>query len=153
MDAALAAATEAVRVARANGELCWEAEALRALGEVKLAGGAHDGAEVEGDLGAAVAIAGPQQAKSFELRAMVSLARLWHGRGRPGEARNLLAPVYGWFSAGRDNVRPGPRSNVSSTAGRKPHAVMQPVLQICRVDFMGTQPPRVASTFGCRVEG
>ena len=101
-DAALASAAEAVRVARANGELCWEAEALRILGEVKRAAGAHDVAEVEADFSAAVAIANRQEAKSFELRAATSLARLWHGRGRPGEARNLLAPVYGWFTEGFD---------------------------------------------------
>ena len=102
VDAALALAAEAVRVARAHGELCWEAEALRILGEVKRAAGARDVAEVEADFSAAVAIARRQEAKSFELRAATSLARLWHGRGRPGEARNLLAPVYGWFTEGFD---------------------------------------------------
>ena len=102
MDAALEAADEAVQVAREGGEFCWEAETLRVLGEVKLATRVHDVAEVEADVSAAVAIANRQEAKSFELRAATSLARLWHGRGRPGEARNLLAPVYGWFTEGFD---------------------------------------------------
>ena len=101
-DAALAAAAEAVRVARTDGQLCWEAEALRILGEVKQAVGACDIAEVEADLGAAVAIANRQEAKSFELRAATSLARLWHDRGRLSEAHNVLAPVYGWFTEGLD---------------------------------------------------
>ena len=100
--AALASAAEAVRVARANGELCWEGEALRILGEVKRAAGACDVAEVEADFSAAVAIANRQEAKSFELRAATSLARLWHGQGRPSEAHDLLTPVYGWFTEGLD---------------------------------------------------
>jgi predicted ATPase len=42
--------------------------------------------------------------KSFELRAATSLARLWQGHGRCAEARNLLAPVYGWFTEGFDTA-------------------------------------------------
>jgi len=98
--AALASAAEAVRVARANGQLCWEGETLRILGEVKRAASAHDVAEVEADFSAAVAIANRQEAKSFELRAATSLARLWHGQGRPSDAYNLLVPVYNWFTEG-----------------------------------------------------
>jgi predicted ATPase/class 3 adenylate cyclase len=104
--AALASAAEAVRVARANGELCWEAEALRIQGEVKRVAGAGDIAEIEAEFSAAVAIAKRQEAKSFELRAATSLARLWHGQGRPGEALDLLAPVYGWFTEGFDTPDP-----------------------------------------------
>ncbi len=50
----------------------------------------------------ALQIAGEQQAKSFELRAATSLARLWQSRGRTAEARDLLAPVYAWFAEGFD---------------------------------------------------
>jgi len=100
MNAALEAAEEAVHVAREGEEFCWEAETLRVRGEVKLAMRVHDVAEVEADVSAAVAIANRQAAKSFELRAATSLARLWHGRGRPGDARNILAPIYTWFTEG-----------------------------------------------------
>jgi hypothetical protein len=50
----------------------------------------------------ALSIAREQEAKLWELRAAASLARLWRGQGRPAEARDLLAPVYGWFTEGFD---------------------------------------------------
>jgi predicted ATPase len=50
----------------------------------------------------ALSIAEEQEAKLWELRATVSLARLWHDQGRRAEARDLLAPVYGWFTEGFD---------------------------------------------------
>ena len=52
----------------------------------------------------ALALAREQQAKSWELRAAMSLARLWRDQGRPQQARELLAPVYGWFSEGFDTL-------------------------------------------------
>ena len=48
----------------------------------------------------ALGIAREQQAKSWELRAAMSMARLWHDQGRRDEARDLLAPLYGWFTEG-----------------------------------------------------
>ena len=50
----------------------------------------------------ALEIARAQEAKSFELRAATSLARLWQRQGQPGEARSLLAPIYAWFTEGFD---------------------------------------------------
>jgi predicted ATPase len=50
----------------------------------------------------ALAVARQQQAKSWELRAAMSLARLWRDQGKVREARELLAPVYGWFTEGFD---------------------------------------------------
>ena len=97
--AAVETAAEAVRVARANGELCWEAEALRVMGEVKRAAGAP-ALEVEADLEAAMIVARRQGAKAFELRAVVSLARLWAGRDGSRKARDLLAPILGSFTEG-----------------------------------------------------
>jgi predicted ATPase len=52
----------------------------------------------------ALAIARRQQAKSWELRAAMSLARLWQHQGKPGEAHRLLAETYGWFTEGFDTV-------------------------------------------------
>ena len=51
---------------------------------------------------AALAVARAQQAKSWELRVAMSMARLWRDQGKVREARELLAPVYGWFSEGFD---------------------------------------------------
>ena len=50
----------------------------------------------------ALSVARAQQAKSWELRASMSLARLWRGQGKVQQARELLAPVYGWFTEGFD---------------------------------------------------
>jgi predicted ATPase len=45
-----------------------------------------------------------QRAKSWELRATISIARLWRDQGKPQQARKLLAPVYGWFTEGFDTL-------------------------------------------------
>ena len=50
----------------------------------------------------ALAVSRQQQAKSWELRAATSLARLWRDQGKPQQARELLAPVFGWFTEGFD---------------------------------------------------
>ena len=50
----------------------------------------------------ALAVARKQQAKSFELRAAMSMARLWRDQDNPDKARDLLAPVFGWFTEGFD---------------------------------------------------
>jgi predicted ATPase len=52
----------------------------------------------------AIAIAQQQKARSFELRAATDLARLWRDQGKPEEAHDLLAPVYGWFTEGFDTL-------------------------------------------------
>ena len=61
-----------------------------------------DAAKAETDFERALAVASAQQAKSWELRASMSLARLWRDQGKMSQARELLAPVYGWFSEGFD---------------------------------------------------
>jgi predicted ATPase len=67
-----------------------------------MAGGALNEAEVA--FNAAIAIAHRQQAKSFELRASISLARLLAQQGRRGEARSMLAEIYNWFTEGFDTA-------------------------------------------------
>jgi predicted ATPase len=57
-----------------------------------------DEAEAEASLHKAIAVARRQQAKSWELRATTSLARLWREQGRTDEARQMLAEIYGWFT-------------------------------------------------------
>ena len=61
-----------------------------------------DAAKAEAYLKHALAIARQQQAKSWELRASMSIARLWRDQGKLQQARELLAPVYGWFTEGFD---------------------------------------------------
>jgi predicted ATPase len=60
--------------------------------------------EIEGHFNRALAVARDQNARAFELRAATSLARLWGEQGRRAEARELLAPVYGWFTEGFDTA-------------------------------------------------
>ena len=63
-----------------------------------------DEAKAEAHFDRALSIARAQQAKSWELRAAMSMARLWRGLGKRGEARDLLAPIYGWFTEGFDTA-------------------------------------------------
>jgi predicted ATPase len=63
-----------------------------------------DIAKAKGDISRALSVAQKQQAKSWELRAATSMARLWRDRGKSLEARELLAPVYGWFTEGLDTL-------------------------------------------------
>ena len=79
-----------------------EAEINRIAGEIALKAPEPDAAKAEGYFERALAVARQQQAKSWELRAAMSLARLWRHQGKPQQARELLAPVYGWFTEGFD---------------------------------------------------
>ena len=98
LPAALGHLTEAQRVTDETGERWTLAETLRLRGDVLLAMG--DPADAEAGYREAIAIAQQQSAKLWELRAAMSLARLWRDRGKRTEARDLLAPVYGWFTEG-----------------------------------------------------
>jgi predicted ATPase len=73
-------------------------------GEITLKSPVPDAAKAEAYFERALAIAGRQQAKSFELRASMSMARLWRDQGKRDEARDLLAPIYGWFAEGFDTL-------------------------------------------------
>ena len=66
---------------------------------------APDAAKAEKYFERALAVARAQRAKSWELRAAMSLARLWRDQGKPQQARELLAPVYGWFTEGFRHAR------------------------------------------------
>jgi DNA-binding winged helix-turn-helix (wHTH) protein/predicted ATPase len=97
---AVALLDEALQIAERTGERWFEAELHRHKGQLLLQQGHAEAAE---DLHRkALSIAQEQQAKLWELRAAVSLARLRRDQGRRAEARELLAPVYGWFSEGFD---------------------------------------------------
>lgn len=102
---ALGLLTESLAIAEGTGERWWLAEQLRLTGEITLERG---GPEAEGEAEAyferALAVAGDQQAKSLELRAATSLARLLRRVGRGEEGQTRLARICGWFSEGFDTV-------------------------------------------------
>ena len=81
-----------------------EAEVYRTAGEIALISSEPDRVRAEGYFQRALTVARQQQAKSWELRAAMSLARLWRDQGKPQQARELLAPVYGWFTEGFDTL-------------------------------------------------
>jgi class 3 adenylate cyclase/predicted ATPase len=99
---ALAALREGLEIAGATGEHMWDAELHRVTGTVLLAENKLD--EGQASLQEAIRVAQAQQAKSLELRAAASLARLWGEQGRRAEASDLLGPVYGWFTEGFDTL-------------------------------------------------
>jgi predicted ATPase len=80
------------------------AEAHRVQGELLLRQAVPDVAQAEACFQQALAVAHRQQAKGWELRAAISLARLWHRQGKWTEARELLVPIYGWFTEGFDTA-------------------------------------------------
>jgi predicted ATPase len=102
MDDASRCIGEAMTTIHATGERWCEAEVHRTAGEIALLSSELDAAKAEGYFQRALAVARQQQAKSWELRASMSLARLWRDQGKPQRARELLAPVYGWFTEGFD---------------------------------------------------
>ena len=91
---------DAMQIAERTGERWFEAELYRHKGQLLLRQGRTQAAEEL--YHRALAIAREQEAKLWELRAVASLARLRRDQGRPAEARDLLAPVYGWFTEGFD---------------------------------------------------
>jgi predicted ATPase len=85
-----------------GGERWYQAEAHRNAGEIALLAPNSDAREAEEHFERALAVARQQQAKSWELRASMTLARLWRDQGKVQQARELLIPVYGWFTEGFD---------------------------------------------------
>jgi predicted ATPase len=83
-------------------ETWWEAEVDRIAGEISLMLPEPDAAKAQSYFERALSVARQQQAKSWELRASTSLARLWRSQSKVQQARELLAPVYGWFTEGFD---------------------------------------------------
>jgi len=100
VEEALALLDEALQIAERTGERWFEAELNRHKGQLQLRQGQTKAAEEL--YRKALSIAAEQEAKLWELRAAVSVARLWGEQGRRPEARDLLAPVYRWFTEGFD---------------------------------------------------
>ena len=95
---------DALETAQRSGERNYEAEMYRLQGELLLSQEAPDFVKAEAALEQAHTLAHDQQAKSLELRAAMSLSRLWQQQDRGFEARILLADVYGWFTEGFDTA-------------------------------------------------
>jgi predicted ATPase len=93
---------DALASTEVSGERWWQAELHRLGGRLLVARGQHD--EGEACYRRALEISRGQRARTLELRAATSLARLWSDRGRNTEARNLLAPIYGWFTEGFETL-------------------------------------------------
>jgi class 3 adenylate cyclase/predicted ATPase len=95
---------EAMTAVETTKERWCEAEVNRIAGEIAMLSPESDGAKAQAYLEHALAVARKQQARSWELRAAMSMARLWRGQGRRQQARDLLAPVYGRFTEGFDTL-------------------------------------------------
>jgi class 3 adenylate cyclase/predicted ATPase len=93
---------QAISLIETTKETWCEAEINRVAGEIALRSPVPDAVKAEAYFERALAVARSQQAKSWELRAAMSMARLWCDQGKPLEAHDLLAPVYGWFTEGFD---------------------------------------------------
>jgi len=93
---------EAMTAMETTKERWCEAEVNRVAGEIALLSPERETAEAQTYFERALSVACQQQAKSWELRAAMSVARLWRDQGKRDEARDLLAQVYGWFNEGFD---------------------------------------------------
>ena len=102
LDDALNTVAGALAIGEQTGQLFRNAELYRLRGAIFLELSNHTPDESEALFGQAIEMARSQEAKSLELRAATSLARLWQRQGKKDEARVLLAPVYNWFTEGFD---------------------------------------------------
>jgi class 3 adenylate cyclase/predicted ATPase len=96
--------SEAMLMVETTKETWFEAEINRLAGEIALVSPEQNATKAKAYFERALAVAREQQAKSWELRAAMSMARLWRDQGKPQQARELLAPVYGWFTQGFDTM-------------------------------------------------
>jgi predicted ATPase len=95
---------EAIKVVETTKETWCEAEIHRVAGEITLMSPESDATKAEAHFERSLEIACGQKTKSWELRAAMSMARLWRNQGKRDEARELLARVYGWFTEGFDTL-------------------------------------------------
>jgi predicted ATPase len=95
---------EALAASEASKESWCDADINRLAGDIVLLSGEPDAGKAEAYFERALSVAREQRAKSWELRAATSMARLWRDQGKRDAARDLLAPVYGWFTEGFDTL-------------------------------------------------
>src|SRR5262249_21769899 len=99
-DNALRCTGEGVTAAETAKERWHEADIHRIAGEITLLSQKPSATKAEAYFERALSVARLQQAKSWELRAAMSMARMWRDQGKHQQARDLLAPIYGWFTEG-----------------------------------------------------
>ena len=104
MDEGLAVITEALDHVARTEEHYSEAELYRIRGELRLLGDTANAADAETSFQKAIEVARSQKAKTWELRAAASLARLWQEQGKADKVCDRLTPVYEWFTEGFDTV-------------------------------------------------
>jgi predicted ATPase len=95
---------EAMKAVETTNERWCEAEVERVAGEIALKSPEPNAAKAEVHFERALTVAREQRAKSWELRAAMSMARLWRDQGKPDAARELLSPIFGWFTEGFDTL-------------------------------------------------
>jgi predicted ATPase len=95
---------ESLAILEKTGERWCEAEVHRVAGEISLKSRERHSAKAQTHFARAIAVARGQRAKSWELRAAMSMARLRRDQGRRQQAHDLLAPLYGWFTEGFDTL-------------------------------------------------
>jgi predicted ATPase len=103
-ESALATLDEAFRNIDDVAGRAWEAELRRLRGNILLAARPEAADDAERSYRDAIAVAQRQRARSLELRAATALAQALRGRGRKDEAREVLGPIYGWFTEGLDTA-------------------------------------------------
>ena len=133
--AGLTLLAEALAQAHTTGESWTAAELHRLKGELLLLVSADNHTEAERWFHQALAIARRQQAKALELRAAMSLSRLWQQQGKRAEARELLASIYGWFTEGFDTADLQEAKALLDKLGvntRRYHPPRPPLLPQCR---------------------
>ena len=94
----------ALNLIKKTEEHWWEAELYRLKGEILLLESVNNQIDAESCFIKALEIARTQEAKSLELRAAMSLSRLWQRQGKKEESRNLISKIYGWFAEGFDTA-------------------------------------------------
>jgi class 3 adenylate cyclase/predicted ATPase len=104
LDEATTKIGEAATAVKTTKENWYEAEINRLAGEITLQGTEPDAAKAEAYFATAIEIARRQKAKAWELRAAISIARLLYAQGKKRAAREVLAPIYGWFTQGFDTL-------------------------------------------------
>ena len=104
MPTALATIDAVIADTERNGQRWFEAETYRIRGEILLRHDPANTAPAEEAFTTAIAIAQKQRARTFELRAVMSMARLWRDQGKRQQARDLLAPIYEWSTGDLDTL-------------------------------------------------
>jgi predicted ATPase len=103
-EAGLQVLAEALRLVAETKERWWEAELIRLKGALLLQRPIPEIHQAEACFQQALAVSRGQQAKALELRAAMSLTRLWQQQAKRAAARDLLVPIYGWFTEGFDTA-------------------------------------------------